>query len=294
MRYPAIAAAFYNTPHAITVEKLAEVQAFLEGKFRGVESAGPRVNAGPRDGVQMVGRTAVVPVMGVLGQRMNIMSEYSGGTSTEQIGQTIDSLAADAHVKNIVLNVDSPGGSVFGIQELSDKIQSARRSKRIVAVANSMMASAAYWLGSQASEIVVTPGGQVGSVGVIAAHTDQSKFEENMGLKTTVITAGKYKAELDPSQPLSEDAKAAVQDAVDKYYSMFIKAVASGRGFAASKVDSDFGQGRMKLAADAVDAGMADRVDTLEGVLRKLTGEANAAGQRERAAQMAAAGIATE
>lgn len=292
MRYPAIAAAFYNTPHAITIEKLAEVQAFLEGKFRGVESAGPAVKAGPRDGVQMVGRTAVVPVMGVIGQRMNVMSEFSGGTSTEQLGQTIDSLAADAQVKHIVLNVDSPGGSVFGVQELSDKILAARRTKRITAVANSMMASAAYWLGSQASEVVVTPGGQIGSVGVIAAHTDQSKFEENMGLKTTIITAGKYKAELDPSQPLSEDARAAVQDAVDKYYSLFVKAIAAGRGIDSAKVIADFGQGRMKLAADAVAAGMADRVDTLEGVLRKSS--ASAAGERERAAQMAAAGIATE
>lgn len=289
-----IAAAFYNTPHAITVDKLEEIRAFLQTRFASSEaSAAPRVAAGPRDGVQMVGRVAVVPVFGVLAQRMNMMSDISGGTSTEQLGGTIDSLAADPAVKSIVLNVDSPGGSVFGIQELGDKIQAARNSKKVIAVANSMAASAAYWISAQASEVVVTPSGQVGSVGVIAAHTDQSKLEESAGLKTTLVTAGKYKAELDPSQPLSEDARANLQDAVDKYYSMFVKAVAKGRDVTPYRVEADFGQGRMLLAKDAVRAGMADRIGTLEDTLKRLGAGEQAAGARARAADMAALGLPT-
>ncbi len=276
MRYPAIAAAFYNTPHAITPQKLAEIEAFLSGKFR----AGPSVfddsddavkpYAGPRDNVQMVGRVAVVPVMGVIAQRMNMMSQFSGGVSTEQLGATIDSLANDKSVRSIVLNIDSPGGSVFGMPELADKILQARDCKKVVAVANSMAASGAYWIASQCSEFVVTPSGQVGSVGVLAAHTDESKADELAGVKTTIVTAGKYKAELASQSPLTPDARAAMQDAVDKYYAMFVKGIAKGRGISENKVDADFGQGRMLLAKDAVDRGMADRTATLEQTLRRL------------------------
>lgn len=287
MRYPAIAAAFYNTPHAITPEKLGEIRAFLEGKFAlpgSIEDARagafnedrppPGPTAGPRDGVQMVGRVAVVPVMGVIAQRMNLMSAFSGGTSAEQLGATIDALAADKSVRAIVLNVDSPGGSVFGIAELGDKIHAAKADKKIVAVANATAASAAYWIASQASELVVTTSGQVGSIGVIAAHTDESAADEKNGIKTTIISAGKYKAE--GYLPLTDDARAAMQANVDKMYGMFVRAVARGRGVTENRVDSDFGQGRMLLAKDAVAAGMADRVATLEQTLRRLGADGEA------------------
>lgn len=289
MRYPAIAAAFYNTPHAVTPEKLEEVRAYLEGRFQVQPGAWdddrPEPRSGPRDNFQMIGRVAVVNIFGVIAQRMGMMQALSGGTSAEAIGATIDHLVSDRQVRSIVLNIDSPGGSVFGIQELSDKILKAREEKKIVAVANSMAASAAYWIASAASEINVTPSGQVGSIGVIAAHVDQSKADEAAGVKTTLITAGRYKGELDPSQPLSAEARDNVQQSVDKYYGMFVRGVAKGRGVTENRVDSDYGQGRMKLAKDAVAAGMADHVASLETVLRRL-------GESEASARSAAASAA--
>ncbi len=279
MKYPAIAAAFYNTPHAITPEKLAEIGAFLTPRiFEDVRAFDtPPVTAGPRDGYQLVGRVAVVPVMGVIAQRMGMLSAFSGGVSTEQLGATIDSLVADTGVKSIVLNIESPGGSVYGVPELADRMLAARDRKKIVAVANSYAASAAYWLASVSSEIVVTPSGSVGSVGVIAAHQDTSKADEAAGYKTTLVTAGKYKAETDPSVPLSAEARDNLQAAVDAYYSMFVKSIAKGRGVSASKVDADFGQGRMLLAREAVAAGMADRVATLQQTLVRLGADEQAA-----------------
>lgn len=300
MKYPAIAAAFFNTPHAIAAEKLAEIELFLRSKIHGEPLAwddeGDRrhsPNAGPRDGVQMVGRIALVPVFGVLAQRMNLMSSMSGGTSTEALGATIDNLVADRGVKSIVLNIDSPGGSIFGIPELADKMLRAREEKRIVAVANSTAASAAYWLASQASEIAVTPSGRVGSIGVIAAHTDESKAEEMAGVKTTYITAGEYKGE--GYKPLTDESQAALQKEVDAYYGMFTAAVAKGRGVTAHRVEQDYGKGRTVLAKDAFAAGMVDRVATLEQTIRRLGGEeaasASARAARERTAQMAEMGI---
>jgi ClpP class serine protease len=165
----------------------------------------------------------------------------------------------------------------------------AREEKKIITVANPMVASAMYWLASQTSEIVVTPSGMAGWVGVIAAHTDETKAEEMRGEKTTLVYAGRYKAE--GYQPLTEDGKAAMQDRVDKMYGMFVRAVAKGRGVSAAKVDSDFGQGRGLMAKDAVAAGMADRVATLEDTLRRLGADDAARAGRDRTAQMAALGL---
>lgn len=276
--YQHVLHAFYNQPAAILPEKLADIQAFIERRVLGQPSQAmedddwPAPAAGPREsaGVKMAGRVALLPLMGVVAQRMNLFMAISGGTSTELFGRALDELVADKTVKAIVMVVDSPGGSVFGVEELSRKIAKAREEKRIVAIADSMAASAAYWLAAQAGELVVTPGGMVGSVGVVAVHRDESKKDELAGVKTTLIHAGDYKTEGDPSQPLSSEGAAYVQKTVDEYYGMFLAALARGRGVSEAKVKSDFGQGRMILAKEAVSRGMADRIATLEQVLHRL------------------------
>ena len=161
---------------------------------------------------------------------MNLMSDISGGVSTQMLGDDIKALAADDSVKSIVLDIDSGGGSVYGVEELVSIINEAKESKHITAVANSLAASAAYWIGLACSEFVVTPSGEVGSIGVITAHHDQSMADEAMGVDVTYITAGKYKAEGNPHQSLDEDALAALQSAVDVYYETFVNSVAKGRG----------------------------------------------------------------
>ena len=135
-----------------------------------------------------------------------------------------------------------------------------------------MAASAAYWVASQADELVVTPGGIVGSIGVLTAHEDVSKAEEMAGVKTTVISAGKFKAEDHPFQPLSESARAEQQSMVDKYYNVFVSAVAKGRGVSLSTVRDGYGQGRVVKGEDALSMGMVDTVATLDQVITRLMG----------------------
>lgn len=269
--YDHVCDAFYSTPWAILPAKLREMEAFLAAMLAGANTTEFAARVAPT--VAMSGKVAILPLFGVISQRMNLITEASGGTSTEIFGASLDRLVADKSVRSIVLAVDSPGGSVFGVEELAKKVFQARNEKKIVAVADSMAASAAYWIASQAAEVVVTPGGQVGSIGVVTAHQDYSKAAETAGVKTTIIKAGKYKAEGDPSQPLDEDARADLQAKVDQYYGMFVGAVARGRGVTEHAVRSGFGEGRMVLAKDAVTAGMADRVATLAQVVHRLGGE---------------------
>jgi signal peptide peptidase SppA len=216
------------------------------------------------------GAIAVVPVYGVLTQRGGIDETSQPLTSMQGLAATITSAASDPAIGGIVLDVDSPGGSVYGLTELGDAIFAAREAKPIVAVANSMAASAAYWTASQCSALYAAPGAEVGSIGVYTAHYDVSGLMKARGVGVEVISAGKYKTEQNPYGPLSDEARAHVQAGVDAYYESFVKAVARGRGASLKAVREDMGEGRMLMAEQAKAANMIDGVATLSQVVSKL------------------------
>lgn len=260
-----------GTAWAIQPEKMEEILAFLEIRQHGFVSAEEIQAAMNRRATKfknVKGNIALLPLHGVVSQKMNLMSQHSGGTSTELFGQWFDDAVSDNSIGAIVIDCDSPGGNVYGVQELSQKIYNARGTKPIIAVANSLMASAAVWIASAADEIVITPGGEIGSVGVIAVHTDKSKADEAAGIKTTIIKAGKYKAEGNPFEPIDPEALGAAQKRIDDYYDIFTSDLTRNRSV--SKTDARFGDGRIFGAKDAVAMGLADRIGTLERVITDL------------------------
>ena len=166
-----------------------------------------------------------------------------------------------------MLDIDSPGGDVDGVDELAAEIYAARKQKKIIAVSNCLCASAAYYLASQASEIVVSPSSLTGSIGVYTMHEDDSAMHEAMGVKLELIKFGENKAEGNNLGPLTDSARAHMQEMVDTYGNAFERAVARGRGIKQDEVHNKFGQGRVFDAKTAVRIGMADRVGTLADVL---------------------------
>lgn len=223
---------------------------------------------------------AVLPLYGVVTQRGNMVDDISGpgSTSTQQFTSALRQVLADDTVGQILIDIDSPGGSVYGVAELASEIVKARAQKPVVAVANSLAASAAYWIGCSASEFYVTPGGEVGSIGVWQAHFDYSKALEEEGVKTTLVSAGKFKVEGNPYVPLDPEAQAFMQSRVDDYYNAFIQAVAVGRGVSVDDVRNGMGEGRV-LGADAALAqrmvdGIACFDDVLARMQAKVTGNA--------------------
>jgi len=288
MRDSALLSAFYGQPWAITANKLHALQEILERHASGEKlseaeiadrigshapSAAVRSGTAPRSG-----KVAIIPVTGVIAQHSRMVNQVStsSGTSCEAIGNMLDAALADPDCTAIVFDVDSPGGSVFGVQELASKIMSARGKKPMIAVANSQMASAAYWIGCAADELWVTPSGEVGSIGVFCVHMDASEAYAKEGLKPTIIKAGDNKAEGNPYEPLSKDALAYAQSQIDDYYAAFVKGVAQARGVSIAAVESDFGQGRTATAQVAVRRGMADKVGTLDQALAKFGVSASA------------------
>ncbi len=295
MKYSHIINQCYSSPWAITHTKLLEVRSFLLSKANDThdiaaymdDKSDNQPNTKARPAADKKGAVAVLPVFGIINQRVADMDVSSGGMfSIDKFTKTFRNAVADPNIKAIVLNIDSPGGGVFGVMELAEEIYKARSQTHIVAVANSLAASAAYWIASAADEVVVTPGGMVGSIGVYMMHDDLSAAYEAAGIKTTIIQAGKYKTEGNSLQPLTDEARAALQADVDAYYDMFIDSVAKGRGIASKTVREGYGQGRVLNAKDAKAEGMVDRIDTLDGVLARL----GAAGGNAQKTNMAMAG----
>jgi signal peptide peptidase SppA len=230
----------------------------------------------PQEGI------AIVPLTGVISPRVHDVEGMStgGGVSAEGFAALMRQLAADPAVRGVVLDVDSPGGNVAGVPEAVDAIRDVKAAgKPVSAVAHHWAASAAYWLASAADELVVTPSGEVGSIGVYVYHEDISKRLELLGVTPTLIKAGPNKAEGHPAFALGEDAAAHLQARVDDYYNMFVKDVAKGRKVPVSTVRERFGGGRMIGAQAAVSAGMADRVGSLADTIKRMQRTAAKAGR---------------
>ena len=224
-------------------------------------------------GASSAGGIAVIPLYGVMAHRAHMVQNISGpgGTSTELFGRALSAALADPAVAAVLIDVDSPGGSVHGTQELADRIHAARgQGKPIVAIANATAASAAYWVASAADEVVATPSALVGSIGVITAHQDKSAKLAAEGIKMTFVHAGRYKAEGNSTEPLTDEGRAYAQAMVDQFYGVMVKSIARGRGVAPEIVRSRFGVGRTLTAADALAAGMIDRIETLDETIARL------------------------
>jgi capsid assembly protease len=244
--------------------------------------------APPANGAPSGASVAVVPLHGVLTPAPGgLLSLLFGGGGLAAFQGKLKAAAVNPDVGAIVLDVDSPGGLVDQIPETAAQIRAVKAQKPVVAVANTQADSAAYWLASQADEIVVTPSGEVGSIGVYNLHRDLSGAHAMQGVVPTLISAGKYKVEGNPYQALDDGARDAIQSDVDDYYGMFTADVARGRGVDQSDVQNGYGEGRSLHAKQAVRAGLADRVDTLESTVRRVASPAGRRALDERRADRA-------
>ncbi len=272
MHYSHLLTAFASTPWALLEEKLISMRLFLLRKAKGEEIPHEEIKAAMAENrastPRTSGRVAVLPIVGTIIHRGTQLEESCGMPSCQLIGKRFDAMMDDPGVKTIVLDIESPGGSVYGVQELGQKIANAKGQKKVVASVNALAASGAFWIASQAAEIWMTPTGHVGSVGVFVAHEDISKALESAGVNLTMVSAGKYKTE--GVGPLTEEARAHLQSEVDRYYEMFCQALASGRDTTVTKVKKDFGEGRVVGAKQAKAVGMIDKIGTLQELLQSL------------------------
>ena len=249
----------------------AEVHEVLASDDDGPEPARIGITAGPTvvSGGAPGKAVALVPVHGIA---MYDLEYQPYCFSTLLLAQTMNALANDPEIGTIVLDVASPGGQVVGTEEAGDAVFAARGKKNVIALVNPLAASAAYWIASQASQIIAIPSADIGSIGVFQMHADCSGMMAQAGVKPTFIFAKQspFKVEGNPYEPLGSEAKDHYQGEVDEICADFLKAIARGRGKPVAEVAENFGKGRTMSALAAKKVGMIDAIATIDSALARI------------------------
>ncbi|MGE0038075.1 MAG: S49 family peptidase [Xanthobacteraceae bacterium] len=246
-----------------------------------VESVDPAVEPAPRTSIT-VERIAVVSVIGTLVSRSGYLDATSGLLSYGDIGNAIASAMDDPSVRGVILDVDSPGGEVGGLFDLVDQIRAIKTAsgKPVWAVANESALSAAYAIASAADRLYVTRTGEIGSIGVVAVHVDESGADAKAGLSWSFVFAGDQKVDGNAHEPLSARARATIQADVDQLYAEFCTLVAANRRItsdAARRTNAAIYRGEL-----AVRAGVADRVGRLDTAIAEMATELDRAASSTR------------
>jgi signal peptide peptidase SppA len=215
----------------------------------------------------IVGGFAVVRVSGVLMKNPGLIERlYYGAIDTDEVIDAVSRGMALPDTHSLVLDIDSPGGTVTGIPELGTAIMAANSAKPVFAFTDRLMASAAYWLAAGATSIYSTPSAELGSIGVYMPFYDYTEFLKQVGIKVELFTSGKYKGAGFPGTSLTEDQRDQFQSQINDIYNLFASHVAINRG----SIESDDMQGQTYIGKKAVQKGFADRlVGNLDEVLKE-------------------------
>jgi len=208
------------------------------------------------------GNVAVIGVHGFVTRRPSFWSSLFGGCSLVEFEQQLRAAVNDPQVSAIVLDCDSPGGSVTGVHEAFEAVRAANAVKPITATISGLCASAAYWLAAGASRIAISPSAEAGSIGVFGVHADRSAFFAAEGVTFSVFAAPAAKAEQLDVQPLTDQARAAMRQRVEGHYARFVADVATGRGTTPEAVRAGYGNGRVVGSVDALACGLVDAIET--------------------------------
>ena len=211
----------------------------------------------------------VISIKGSLVEGSAGYGVFYGQTGYDDIRAALVAAVSNSDVKAILLDVSSGGGQVSGVDDTAQLISRVNNVKPVVTYTGSTMGSAALWLGASANYTVAGKTAIVGSLGVIMVHLDRSRQLADAGIKPTIIRAGTEKALATPYEPLSEKAQAGLQSQADVLYGVFLNHVASSRGVSATNGDKKFGQGRVFVGQQAVDAGLVDKLGTYEDAFMK-------------------------
>lgn len=223
-----------------------------------------------RDGV------AVIPVTGPLFRYANLFTAISGATSYEILAQDFTAALDNPDINAIILNIDSPGGEVNGCAELANMIFAARGKKPIIAYASGDAASGAYWIASAADEVVASETSGLGSIGVVAVYRG-AKPDKNAPTTIEIVSSQSPFKRLNPE---TDEGRAKLQARIDAMAEVFVNTLARNRGIEATQVLEQFGGGDILIGAHAVNAGLADRIGSLEKLIAEFSASSNPAFQR--------------
>lgn len=215
---------------------------------------------------------AWVKVRGVISQD-DSTGPFSRPQGAAAIAKRIRQAAEDKNVKAIVLDINSPGGTVASVQNIYGELQNAKeQGKKIVALMRDVAASGGFYIAMAADKIVAEPGTITGSVGVIMQTGNVEGLFEKIGVKVTPITSGKYKDIGSAYRPMTDAEKAILQDMVNDTYSQFFAAVKAGRPGVKPEDLMEYTDGRVFTGQRAYNLGFIDKLGGEEEA-KALAGE---------------------
>lgn len=224
-----------------------------------------------RDASDKKGDIAWIKVRGVIAQD-NSNSPFSRPSGASAIAKKIREAGKDKQVKAIVLDINSPGGTVASVQNIYSEILQAKKNKKVVALFRDVAASGGFYIAMAADKIVAEPGTITGSVGVIMQTGNVEGLFEKLGVKVTPITSGKYKDMGSAFRPMTDAEKAILQDMVDDTYGQFLAAVKAGRPQVKPEDLTEYTDGRIFTGQRAFNLGFIDKLGGEQEALQ-LAGE---------------------
>ena len=217
------------------------------------------------------GDVAWIKVRGVIAQD-DSSGPFSSPSGASAVAKKIREAGEDKDIKAIVIDINSPGGTVASVQNIYSEILNAKKNKKVIALFRDVAASGGFYIAMAADKIVAEPGTITGSVGVIMQASNVEGLFDKIGVKVTPITSGKYKDIGSAYRPMSDAEKALLQDMVDDTYTQFFAAVKAGRPNVPADVLTEYTDGRIFTGQRAYNLGFIDKLGGEEDAL-KLAGE---------------------
>ncbi len=269
---PYLASRLYGTPLLIARPKLEVILGVVARKLAGDTLATPPPDALMRsDDVQITATgIAQIPILGTLVRRSSYLGAASGLTSYHDIEAMAESAFADPQVKAVLLEIDSSGGEAGGVFDLAQRLRTLAQAsnKPLWAIADEAALSAAYALACAADRLWLTRTAEVGSIGVVAVHVDESAADAKAGMAYTFLHAGAHKVDGHPHAPLSEAVATDIQNDIDGLHSQFIDLVSAFRHLSSDAIRAT--EARVYRGEAALAAGLADQIGTPREALAAL------------------------
>jgi ClpP class serine protease len=252
----------FSNHWAILPEVLQTILSIAQGENESPEAVAERLGRPLQNTRTVIHRdgVAVLPVGGPIFRYANVLTEISGATSVEVLATDFRAALDDPDIRGIVLEIDSPGGQIAGISEFADQVAAA--GKPTVAYISDLGASAGYWIASAADQVIIRDTAAAGSVGVVATLRRDKKDD-----RIQIVSSQSPRKRVDPE---TEDGRAVLQAVVDDIADVFIGRVASYRDVSDEHVLTHFGQGGILVGQNAVRAGLADELGSLESIIKSL------------------------
>ncbi len=225
--------------------------------------------------VQIIDNVGILKIEGIIVAKSDIFTEIFGGAPLDVLTEDFKSLVENDNINTIVLDIDSPGGTIDGVAVFAEMVFQGRKEKTILSHTSSIMTSAAIWIAAAAHKIFISDNTvTTGSIGVLTTHLNFEMFNEKIGIIPTEITAGSHKRITSQLKPLTSEGRAVLQGQVDHIMGVFVNDVARFRGVTTQNVTASMADGKIFLGSQAVEAGLVDGIisfdDLFEGEIEKI------------------------